>query len=527
MQQRTSQEIQMTVDVQTMVMEAIRSVDPAIAIKRCLKVDVQNATQPKIKVIDRRKIANDTTNDVISKVYDLFMYENIIVVGIGKAASAMVSSVLETIVPAISKIDHSNQSPNMPPNVSGIVLTKFGHITDQQRTFLEANGIVVREASHPIPCEVGVSASYELLHMISDTSNTHNNKLVIACISGGGSALFCTPQHPLTLDDLKATNNALLQTGWPITSMNLVRTALEYGKGGGMAEAVLKQSLSNGTSVTNLEIVSFILSDVVGDPIDIIASGPTVIRSRTMKQFAMQKAYEMVRDSDPSQIKFPKAVVDFLSMESENMSTASHNDTSKTDELSNQCLNCLVGTNAVAVEAAALRATELGYHPIVLGTKLQGEASTVAQVLVGLAQNIQQPSTSYSINEEGTYPIALIAGGETTVTLPSDSIDSRLGGRNQELALSAALALHDHQIRQVVVASIGTDGNDGPTDAAGAIVDGGTVYRMDSITESTIPTASSSNFKAKFALQSHNSYSYFNRTDSYGHSPLLKVGTSN
>jgi glycerate 2-kinase len=527
--QRTFQEIQMTDDITKIVKEAIRAVDPVVAVQRCVQLDIKNSNQPVLQVVDRQKNENDVYTNAILKSYDLYKYENIIVVGIGKAAAAMVLSVLETIGPAIIAMDSINQSTTIQrtiPKVSGIALTKFGHITDVQRIFLESKNIVVREASHPIPCEVGVSASYELLNMVSDSTNQYNNnKLVIACISGGGSALFCTPRHPLSLDDLKATNTALLQTGWPISSINLIRTALEYGKGGGLAEAVIKQSSS--------EIVSFILSDVVGDPLDLIASGPTVIRSNEMIQSAIQDANELLRDSTPPHIQFPKAVIDFLANEYENLSLTSIDANIDSEDLCHRSFNCLVGNNAVAVEAAAGTAIELGYHPIILGTQLQGEASTVAQILVGLAQNIQQPTTLHSINHSGTYPIALIVGGETTVTLPSDDdnsskggIGSCLGGRNQELALAAALALYEKQIRQIVIASVGTDGNDGPTDAAGAIVDGRTVCRMDAISASDVPISSSSNLIAKIALQSHNAYPYFNRTDAYGHSPLLKVGTN-
>jgi len=175
-----------------------------------------------------------------------------------------------------------------------------------------------------------------------------------------------------------------------------------------------------------------------------------------------------------------------------------------------RCYNCLVGNNALAVTSAAKRAEELGYHPVILGTQIEGEASDVARVLVGMAQHLRQgPAQKYAMSSR--FPVALIAGGETTVSLPSGCEGK--GGRNQELALSAALGLNDLGLRQVVIASIGTDGNDGPTDAAGAIVDGRTVDRL-------------SGGSALEALKTHDAYPYLIQEDESGLSPLIRVSLS-
>jgi glycerate 2-kinase len=365
--------------------------------------------------------------------------------------------------------------------------------------------------------------------MVSSIDNGDNNNLVLTCISGGGSALFCTPKLPdITLFDIQATNTALLQTGWPISTMNTVRTVLEHGKGGGLALAALQSSSKSA------DVVSFLLSDVVGDPIDIIASGPTVIPSVATMQHVIQEAYELIFFRTPSHVQFPRAVMDYIKQEYEHLSDETNNmkTTGALEKMQQHCCNCLVGNNALAVEAAAVKAKALGYHPIILGTKLQGEASTVAQILTGIAQNIQQPTTSYTmVNDQ--FPVALITGGETTVTLPTESDhdgtrSSRLGGRNQELALAAAIALYENRLRQIVVASVGTDGNDGPTDAAGAIIDGGTVQRLSDAngkpkSASINDDENSTTLSAKDALQYHNSYPYLNQTDVDDHSPLLKV----
>ena len=525
---RTTEEIRMTEDVKTIIQEAIHSVDPVVAIQRSLQVDVANTDEPIIRIVDRQK------NHIQS--YPLDKYSNVIVVGIGKAASSMVSAVLEILSPVVDtmrkKSVQSEQGNVNVPTIKGIVLTKHGHVTEEQRDYFKSFNDDIRlfEASHPIPCEVGVAASYEIMNMVSSHGTGHMNNLVVACISGGGSALFCTPKLPdITLQDIQATNTALLQTGWPISTMNVLRTVLEHGKGGGLTMAALRPP-SNST-----DVVSFLLSDVVGDPIDIIASGPTVLRSDAATQRAIQEAYELVHYRTPEHIKFPKAVMDYIKQEYENV--LNDNKPSITsDEMQQQCYNCLVGNNALAVEAAAVKAKELGYHPIILGTQLQGEASAVAQILTGIAQNMQQPTTSYTIlngdNRHNQFPVALIAGGETTVTLPTETDQvgrGRLGGRNQELALAAAMALQENHIRQMVVASVGTDGNDGPTDAAGAIIDGGTVQRLfdaNEIRQKSAPIHENENsitLSAKDALQYHNAYPYLSQSDTDNHSPLLKV----
>lgn len=526
--QRTPEEIRMTVDVTTIIQEAIHSVDPVVAVQRSLKVELTDKGDPIIRIIDRQK------NHMQS--YSLNRYKSIIVVGIGKAAASMVAAVLEIISPVMETIKkkaiQSGQEHLDIARVKGIVLTKHDHVTEDQRNYFKSfnEDVVLYEASHPIPCEVGVAASYEIMNLVSSHSNANN--LVFTCISGGGSALFCTPKLPdITLQDIQATNTALLQTGWPISTMNIIRTLLEHGKGGGLAFAALRPP-SHAT-----DVVSFLLSDVVGDPIDVIASGPTVLCSDAAMQRVKEEAYELVHFRTPVHIQFPKAVMDYIKHTYVHRFSDWTDNTRRpiADDLQSHCYNCLVGNNALAVEAAAVKAKELGYHPVILGTQLQGEASTVAQVLTGIAQNIQQPTTPYTLVNNDTsnnqFPVALIAGGETTVTLPTENAHigtGRLGGRNQELALASAITLQDNHVRQMVVASVGTDGNDGPTDAAGAIVDGGTIQRLFMVHEkrSMAPDNGNDNsisLSAKDALQYHNAYPYLSQSDADNHSPLLKV----
>ena len=174
----------------------------------------------------------------------------------------------------------------------------------------------------------------------------------------------------------------------------------------------------------------------------------------------------------------------------------------------------LVGNNAIAVEAAARMAQSLGYHPVILGTEIEGEAKEIAQFYTAMAQYLQKHSSHGGLATPAfavspSLPVALIAGGETTVTLTADS---GKGGRNQELALAAAIQLESLGLRNVVLASAGTDGGDGPTDAAGAVVDGTTI--------------TGSRSEALKALSQHDSYHYFDslKQDEQGTTPLIKTG---
>lgn len=247
------------------------------------------------------------------------------------------------------------------------------------------------------------------------------------------------------------------------------------------------------------------LSQVLGDPLDLIASGPTVPDTST-PQDAMQivQRYQL-------QSKLPKPVMSLLEQQ---VVSRDANDTPSPDHpVFAQAQTVLVGNNALAVQAAAQEAKELGYHPVVLGTQIEGEAKEIAKMYTRMALHLQSssPDTEYSMAPK--LPAALIAGGETTVSLSSETIGK--GGRNQELALSAALELRTLQLDHVVLASAGTDGTDGPTDAAGAMVDAHTIQ------EEQLE-------KARNALTNHDAYPFL---DALGNGnpeeedrPLIKTG---
>jgi glycerate 2-kinase len=303
--------------------------------------------------------------------------------------------------------------------------------------------------------------------------------------------LFCQPTSPLTLADLQAVNSVLLASGMGIQEMNVIRKRLETGKGGRLA-ALCHPS----------QLVTLVLSDVLGDPLDLIASGPTVPDTSTW-----QHAWELIEQYKLEK-KLPGNVMTLL----ENGRDGALPDSPSSDHpVFQTCKTVLVGNNALAVQAAAKHAATLGYHPVVLGTHIEGEAKEIAHMYTGMALHLQQQSSlqnSYAMAP--SLPVALIAGGETTVSLTPDS---GKGGRNQELALSAALQLESLGLRNVVLASVGTDGTDGPTDAAGAVVDATTVSDDLSL--------------AREALSKHNAYPYLEQLGQNRKelpSPLVKTG---
>ncbi|GAX22322.1 hypothetical protein FisN_3Hh472 [Fistulifera solaris] len=406
----TATEIQMTHDIKTIIHAAIDAVSPVTAVQNHLTTTDGNTLR------------------VGMRDYPVQEYDQILLVAFGKASSAMATAVL----------DRLEEMEGLPP-LSGVVIVKDGHATVPEQERLSARNVRVREASHPVPDQRSVDASNEILQLVQQPNGL---TLLITCISGGGSALFCAPSQDLTLDDLQATNTALLQSGWNIHDMNVVRKRLDQGKGGRLAAAAYPG-----------DVLSLILSDVLGDPLDLIASGPTVCDTSQWKD-----AWKLVQTLPPRSL--PPRVERLLQQGVDGLIEDSP---SEDHPVFQQCENVLVGNNALAVDAAAKQAETLGYHPIVLGTRFEGEATEVARFLVSMAQHAKEGPNTYSFVTD--FPVALILGGETTVSLPPQCTGK--GGRNQELALQAAVLLQQLSLRNVVLASVGTDGTDGPTDAAG------------------------------------------------------------
>jgi glycerate 2-kinase len=344
----------------------------------------------------------------------------VLVVGMGKAAVPMADAVEEVLEGRVA---------------GGLVVTKTGHGGPLRR-------VRVAEASHPVPDVAGQDAARELARI---AHNATENDLLIVVVSGGGSALLPSPVSGVTLADKGEVTRLLLASGATINELNCVRKHLSVLKGGGLARLAHPA-----------RVVALILSDVVGDPLDVIASGPTVADPTTFAEaMAILDKYGL-RERAPAPVTkhLARGVAGELA------------DTPKAGapELST-VVNVLVGTNALAVAAAEARARALGYGTEVLSTTVVGEAREIARERAALAKELAGGAGPLPL------PACVLSGGEPTVTVRGGG----KGGRNQELALAAALAIEG--LDGVVVLSGGTDGSDGPTDATGAVVDGRTVER--------------------------------------------------
>ncbi len=352
--------------------------------------------------------------------YDLNRTDRIFVVGAGKATAAMALAVEEILGKRIS---------------DGLISVKYDH------------GATLRyvrtiEAGHPIPDANGRRAAQKMLEMVRSAGA---NDLVLVLISGGGSALMPLPAGRISLEEKKNASDALIRCGAGIHEINTIRKHISSIKGGRLAQAAAPA-----------QVAGMILSDVVGDDLDVIASGSTVPDASTYGDcMAIVERYGLAD-------KLPAAVSSYLAQGQ----MGRIEETPKKETHSwRHVNNLIVGSNAAAIRAAQKAAQEMGYHTLILSSFLEGETRHVAKVHAAIAREI------IANRHPVAPPACILAGGETTVTLRGNG----KGGRNQEFALAAALAIDG--IGPVTVLSAGTDGTDGPTDAAGAIVDHTTVAR--------------------------------------------------
>ena len=409
-------------DARAIVDAALAAVEPEAAVRRNLRVE------------DNRLVAGEYA-------WDLGAIRGVVVVGAGKAGVPMARAVEEVIGDRIES----------------------GHVVVPHGQAAALRCIEVHEAGHPLPDAPGVEGGRAVLGALEEVDES---TLVVCLISGGGSALLVCPAAGIELADLIATNEALLACGATIVEINALRKHLSAVKGGELARAAAPAS-----------VITLVLSDVVGDPLDAIASGPTVPDSTSFADcMAIVDRYEL-RD------RLPAAVLQRLVAGA----AGELADTPGTgDPIFERVVNVLVANNALAVRAAADRAAELGYATSVLSTQVEGETREVAKVHAALAKQIKATGRPVS------PPACLISGGETTVTLRGQG----KGGRNQEFVLAAAIELDG--IDDVLVCSVGTDGIDGPTDAAGAMADGETVTR-----------ALAAGIEARQRLEDNDSYPVF------------------
>lgn len=384
---------------------ALAAVDARAAVLRHLEY-----TAPRLQIGDR--------------AWDLAQSGRFVVIAVGKASAAMASAVAELVGDRIS---------------AGLVVTKYGHAGGSPLP----ESFEVIEAGHPVPDASGWEAAQRVAELVQG-SDPQDRFLLL--LSGGASALLPSPARGLTLDDLQATTDALLRSGAAINELNTVRKHLSVLQGGQLARLAAPAA-----------IATLILSDVVGDPLDVIASGPTVPDPTTYGD-----ALDVLVRYDITE-QIPSAVVAHL----EKGIVGLIPETPKPgDAIFERVSNVLVGSNRLAAQAAAETALSQGYHTLLLTTFVEGEAREVARIAVALARGIR------AYGDPIPAPACIIWGGETTVTVRGTG----KGGRNQELALAASLGLRG--MADVALLALATDGTDGPTDAAGAVVDGTTAQAM-------------------------------------------------
>ncbi len=367
------------------------------------------------------KVSNGKIH-VLGYQYNLNKYENIYVVGGGKASGLMAQTIEEILGGKITR---------------GHVNVLKGTKRNYKTRVIELN-----EASHPIPDLQGLTGARKILETAMEAGE---RDLVISLISGGGSALITMPSEGVSLEDVKETTNLLLKAGATINELNSVRKHISQVKGGQLAKAAYPA-----------EMLNLIVSDVVGDPLDVIASGPTSPDTTTF-----QEAKNVLLKYNLWS-KVPKSVSKRIEMGVKGLIP----ETPKPGEkIFRRVRNIVIANNRLAVEAAAKKAEELGYNAAVLSCYIEGEARHVGTVIGAIALEINKYNSPFK------KPVAVLGGGETTVTVKGKG----KGGRNQELVLGAALKIKGE--KNLAVASMGTDGIDGNSEAAGAIAHGETVER--------------------------------------------------
>ena len=377
---------------------AIEGSDPYAAVKRALRVE-------------------DNKLVVMGKIFPI--EGDIYVLAFGKAACSMAKAVEDILGDRVRE---------------GLAVTKYGYS-------LPLKKIKVVEAGHPIPDEnsmLGARLGLELAEKVGE------NDILLVLISGGGSALFALPEDGISLEDKIKVNELLLKSGAKIHEVNIVRKHISKVKGGKLAKRV------KGT------LISLILSDVVGDRLDVIASGPTVKDPTTFRDaYRVLKLYK-VWDKVPESVRRHIE----LGLKGEKEETLK-------EDLPN-VHNFIIGSSSMACEAAKKRAEELGYKAYILTTTLEGEAREVALAFGSIVEEIYKRGRPFK------RPCVLLACGEMTVTVERGG---GRGGPNQEFALSIARKIGG--LRGVSVLAMDTDGTDGPTDAAGGLVDSYTLELLE------------------------------------------------
>jgi hydroxypyruvate reductase len=384
---------------------ALGAVDPAQAVRRFL-------------------VCSDDVLQIGERAYKLANVRRICALAFGKAGAPMLAAAQEILAKRLDR---------------GLAVVKAGHAGDPAPAGGSA-AITIYEAGHPVPDTRGVEATGRALALLADLDE---RDLVLVLISGGGSALLTQPAPGISLDDLQALTRLLLASGATINEINTLRKHLDLVKGGGLAR------FAGGA-----QIAALVLSDVIGDPLDVIASGPTVADTTSFADaYAVLEHYQLLE-------RAPAPIVARLQRGMQGHEP----DTPKAgDPLLARVQNIVIGSNRQAAEAALQAAREAGFHTLLLTTSLQGEAREAGRMLAAIAAEV------HASGQPVPRPCCIVVGGETTVTLRGDG----RGGRNQELALAAVTPLAG--LARTLLVTLATDGDDGPTDAAGAVVTGETL----------------------------------------------------
>ena len=431
---------QMRSEAVTFFQASLKPVNPYEAVRRFVQIDGN-------RLLLGQKNQSQTE-------LDLREYEHIFLVGGGKATAPMAKAMEDIFGDRIA---------------AGVINVKYGFT--ETLSFTE-----IIEADHPLPDKNGVEGTKKILAILD---SAREKDLVFSLISGGGSALLPQPAGRISLEEKQALTRDLLKCGASIDEINAIRKHISASKGGQMARVAFPATT-----------VNLMLSDVVGDRMDVIASGPFVPDRSTFKEsWGILEKYGL--DDIPESVK-------------EHLKGGVGNNIPETpkegDPIFNRAYNFIIGSNILALEAAREEAEKAGYNTLILSSIIEGETKDVARVHTAIAGEILK--TGRPVHP----PACIISGGETTVTIHGKG----LGGRNQEFCLAAAIHIQDLPQR-VVILSGGTDGNDGPTDAAGAIVDPMSIWRGEE-----------AGMDASAFLANNDSYHYFERIDD-----LLVTGPTN
>jgi glycerate 2-kinase len=392
------------------------------------------------KLITRIISLNGNDLKIKDLTFSLDRFSNIYIIGAGKASAAM-AHYTETILG--DRI------------TGGHIIVKYGYSCKLDR-------IKVTEAGHPVPDLNGFRATEDILRIAGQATE---NDLVICLISGGGSSLLADIPEGLLPEEIHIINNLLVRCGASIDEINCVRKHLSQVKGGHLARICQPATL-----------VTLILSDVTGDPPDVIASGPTVPDPTTFKDaLSIIEKYGLAPDLTSGILKYLGEGASGLRPETPKPG----------DEAFSKTHNIIAGTNLIALEACGRFATDMGLNTFIIESRIKGDVEPVALSIVETALRYKQ-------NNELRKPVALLYGGEITLRVNGNGA----GGRNQHLALSVALRLRNNA--GITFLSAGTDGTDGPTDAAGAVVD-----------SATLTTAEFKKIVPEKFLEEFDSYNFF------------------